>query len=128
MFEIVPNFEQELVQQTRNLEKATQELELGLAQAGLLAAGIGDPTPITDTLNAGMSFSRGEVVGLSQLYIGPAPEIIGAASGIELAVHNFVNEFAHKTQRWDCALDLFVKPGRFRDWDVTLIEINPLIP
>lgn len=57
------NLDQELVQQARNLEKATQELELELAQAGLSAAGIADPTPITDTLNSGISFSRGDVVG-----------------------------------------------------------------
>jgi hypothetical protein len=73
---------------------------------------------------------KGEVVGLSQLHlhIGPAPEVIRAASGIELAVHNFISEFTHETKRWDCALDLFVKPGQQRDWEVCLIEINPLMP
>jgi hypothetical protein len=73
---------------------------------------------------------KGEIIGLSQLHlhINPAPEVIEAATGIELAIHNFVSEFVHETKRWDCALDLFIKPGQLRDWDVRLIEINPLMP
>ncbi|MCU7850508.1 MAG: cell division cycle 123 family protein [Candidatus Thiodiazotropha sp. (ex Lucinoma kastoroae)] len=73
---------------------------------------------------------KGEVVGLSQLHlhIGPAPEIIEAAAGIELAAHNFVSEFVHETKRWTCALDLFIKPGQDRDWVISLIEINPMMP
>ncbi len=73
---------------------------------------------------------QGEVAGLSQLHphIGPVSEVIKNASGIELAIHNFVSEFVHETKRWDCALDLFIKPGQLRDWDVRLIEINPMMP
>ncbi|MGD9170259.1 MAG: hypothetical protein PVI97_09385 [Candidatus Thiodiazotropha sp.] len=73
---------------------------------------------------------NGEIIGISQLHlhIEPPPEIIRAASGIELAIHNFVSEFTHETKLWDCALDLFIKPGQLRDWDVCLIEINPMIP
>jgi hypothetical protein len=57
------NLDRDLAQQTRNLEKASQELKWEMAQAGLSAAGIVDPTPITDTINAGISFARGDVVG-----------------------------------------------------------------
>ncbi|MCU7850504.1 MAG: hypothetical protein KZQ89_21525, partial [Candidatus Thiodiazotropha sp. (ex Lucinoma kastoroae)] len=57
------NFDQELAQRTRNLEKASQDLKLEMTQVGLSAAGIVDPTPISDTLNAGISFARGDVVG-----------------------------------------------------------------
>ena len=53
----------ELAGQAKALEQASKDLKLEMTQAGLSAAGIVDPTPISDTINAGISFARGDVVG-----------------------------------------------------------------
>ncbi|MGD9170261.1 MAG: HNH endonuclease [Candidatus Thiodiazotropha sp.] len=78
------NLDQELAQQTRSLEKASQELKWEMAQAGLSAAGIVDPTPITDTINAGISFARGDVVGgLIDLASGWIPYLGDSLKGLK---------------------------------------------
>jgi hypothetical protein len=78
------NLDRELAQQTRNLEKASQELKWEMAQAGLSAAGIVDPTPITDTINAGISFARGDVVGgLIDLASGWIPYVGDSLKGLK---------------------------------------------
>ncbi len=53
----------ELAAQAKALEKARKEFNLEMAQTGLSAAGIADPTPICDTINAGISFARGDIAG-----------------------------------------------------------------
>lgn len=55
--------DRELADQVEALGKASQELKLEMAQTGLSAAGIVDPTPISDTINACISFARGDPVG-----------------------------------------------------------------
>jgi len=70
----------ELAAAEKELKKLNDELALDLAQAAVDAAGIVDPTPISDGVGAAMSLARGDLVGAGLSLVSMVP-YLGDALG-----------------------------------------------
>jgi hypothetical protein len=99
-----------------NLANLNNELKLDLAQAAADAAGILDPTPISDLVGAGISVARGDWVGAGLSLVSMIPyagDAIGkTAKGAKLVKK--INDLRKRIEAAIASVNLFKKLARQR--------------